>query len=174
MDVERIHIAVCGGKSGRRFVVKNGLGELALDYKLTVAVDGEDTELHSRNGCWRGVSDTIRPMRGCILLLALGCLISRDAWSAEKPVLLTLEGRTTLHVGELAVLQIPPDRRYSHFDANTGAGNVLVLIRRSRRTALYRAVRPGPGTIVIGPDVPRGECISCETLHYFITVVPQK
>ncbi len=53
MDVERIHIAVCGGKSGRRFVVKNGLGELALDYKLTVAVDGEDTELHSRNGCWR-------------------------------------------------------------------------------------------------------------------------
>ncbi len=101
-------------------------------------------------------------------------LISRDAWSAEKPVLLTLEGRTTLHVGELAVLQIPPDRRYSHFDANTGAGNVLVLIRRSRRTALYRAVHPGPGTIVIDPEGPKRECVSCATLHYFMNVVTQE
>ncbi len=113
-------------------------------------------------------------MRVCILLLALGCLISSDAWSADKPVLLTLEGRTTLHVGELAVLQIPLDGRYSHFDGNAGAGNVLVLVRRSRRTALYRAVRPGPGTIVIGPEGPKGECISCATFHYFMDVVTQK
>jgi len=113
-------------------------------------------------------------MRVRSLLLAFGCLISSEARSADKPAPLTLEGRTTLRVGELAVLQIPLDGRYSHFDGNAGAGNVLVLVRRSRRTALYRAVRPGPGTIVIGPDVPRGECISCATLHYFINVVPQK
>jgi hypothetical protein len=106
--------------------------------------------------------------------LAFGCLISSAAWGANKPIPLTLEGRTTLHVGELAVLQIPPDRRYSHFDGNAGAGNVLVLVHRSRRTALYRAVRPGPGTIVIGPDGPKGECISCATLHYFMDVVAQK
>jgi hypothetical protein len=121
-----------------------------------------------------GVGDTIRPMRVCSLLLAFGCLISSDAWSADKPTLLTLEGRTTLRVGELALLQIPPDPRYSHFDGNTGAGNALVLVRHSRRTALYRAVRPGEETIVIGPHVPRGECISCATLHYFITVVSRK
>ena len=113
-------------------------------------------------------------MRVRLLLLALGCLISSDAWSADKPVLLTLEGRTTLHVGELAVLQIPPNRRYSHFDGNTGAENVLVLVRRSRHTALYRAVRAGPGTIVIDPEGPKGECVSCATLHYFMNVVTQE
>jgi hypothetical protein len=113
-------------------------------------------------------------MKICILALALGCLISSDVWSANKPTTLALEGNTTLHVGELAVLQIPPDRRYSHFDGNTGAGNVLVLARRSKGRMSYRAVHSGSGTIVIGPDVPKGECISCATLHYFITVVPQK
>jgi hypothetical protein len=112
-------------------------------------------------------------MRICILTLALGCSILSIVWSAHEPKTLTLEGETTLHVGELAVLHIPPDRGYSHFDGNTGAGEVLVLVRRSRGKVLYRAVRPGPGTIVIGPDVPRGECISCATLHYFITVVPK-
>jgi hypothetical protein len=85
-----------------------------------------------------------------------------------------LEGNTTLRVGELAVLEIPPDRRYSHFDGNTGAGNALVPVSHSKRTALYRAVRIGQETIVIGPDVPRRECISCATLHYFITVVAQQ
>ena len=113
-------------------------------------------------------------MRVRVLTLALGCLIPNNAWSADMPIPLTLEGRTTLRVGELAVLQIPPDRRYSHFDGNTGVGNVLVLVRRSRRTVLYRAVRPGSGTIVISPDVPRGKCISCATLHYFMNVVAQK
>lgn len=90
------------------------------------------------------------------------------------PIPLTLERRTTLRVGELAVLQIPPDRRYSRFAGNTGAGDVLVLVRRSGRTALYRAVHPGLGTIIIAPQVPNGECISCATLHYFINVIAQK
>jgi hypothetical protein len=110
-------------------------------------------------------------MRICLLTFALGCLISSNVWSADKPTPLTLEAETTLHVGELAVLNLPPDRRYSHFDGNPKyAGNVLALVRRSRGKALYRAVRPGPGSIVIGPEVPKGECISCATLHYFVTV----
>ena len=113
-------------------------------------------------------------MRESALALALGCFISSDVWSADKPIPLTLEGNTALHVGELAVLEIPPDHRYSHFDGNTGAGNVLVRVRRSRRRVLYRAVHPGLGTIVIGPDVPKGDCVSCATLHYFVNVVPQK
>jgi hypothetical protein len=114
-------------------------------------------------------------MRRRLLLLALGCLISNDVPGADKPIPLILERETTLRVGELAVLQIPPDRRYSHFDGNTGVfGNALMLVRRSKHTALYRAVRPGQGTITIGPHVPKGECISCATLHYFINVVAQK
>jgi hypothetical protein len=108
-------------------------------------------------------------MRLCVLLLVFGFLISTGIWSANKPTPLTLEGTTTLRVGELAVLQIPQDRPYH---ADTGAGNALALIRHSKRTTLYRAVRPGQQTILIGPaDLPKGECISCATRHYFITVV---
>jgi hypothetical protein len=106
-----------------------------------------------------------------ILVFALG---SGSGWSADKPVELIREETTTLRVGELAVLQIPSDRRYSHFRGKVGAGNALSLVRRSGRKVLYRAVQSGQSVIVIGPDVPRGECISCATLHYFITVVPQK
>src|SRR5258708_34167465 len=101
----------------------------------------------------------------CIFALALGCLISRDVRGADKPITLTLEENTPLHVGELAVLQTPSDSGYSHFPANTGVGNVLALVRRSRRRVLYRAVRPGSGVIVISPDVPNGQCVSCATLH---------
>jgi len=113
-------------------------------------------------------------MRVCILFLASACLIV-DVQGAGKQTPLGLEQRTILRVGERAVLQVPLDRRYAHFDGNPGfAGNVLKLVRRSRRTVLYQAVRPGPGTIVIGPDVPRGECISCATLHYFVDVVAKE
>ena len=108
-----------------------------------------------------------------ILPLALGCLISSDSWGANEPIILTLEGRTTLHVGELAGLQIPQDSRYSHFQ-NTVAGDVLTLVRRSKGNALYRAARPGNETIIVSPEVPNGECVSCATLHYFITVVSTK
>ena len=109
-------------------------------------------------------------MRVCRLVLAFGCLISSEAWGVDKPIPLTLEGSTTLRVGEVAVLQIPADHLRSHFG---GAGNALVLVRHSRRTVLYRAVRPGYETILIGP-VPSRECVSCSTLHYFITVVGHK
>jgi hypothetical protein len=111
-------------------------------------------------------------MRVRSFLLAFGCLISGEARSADKPAPLTLERRTTLRVGELAVLQIPADHIRSHF---SGAGNALVLVRHSRRTAEYRAVRPGNETILLGPGVPqRDHCVSCATIHYFITVVAQK
>ena len=41
-----------------------------------------------------------------------------------------------------------------------------------RGELVYRAVRPGPATIILSPDVPDGHCISCETLHYFVRVEP--
>jgi hypothetical protein len=51
MDVARIHIAVAEDNPADVSWLKTVLDELALDYKLTVDVDGEDTGLHSRNGC---------------------------------------------------------------------------------------------------------------------------
>lgn len=108
-----------------------------------------------------------------ILAFLLG-VASGPARCADKPVELIVEGRTTLRVGESAMLRIPPDRRYAHFRGSVAAGSALALIRRSGRKVLYRAVQPGNSVIIIGPEVPRGECISCATLHYFVTVVPQK
>jgi hypothetical protein len=105
-----------------------------------------------------------------LLTLALGSLILSSACAKDQYVTLALEQQNALRVGDLAELRIPSDHRYS-YSAITGAwNNVLVLVRHSRRSVLYRAVKPGPGVIIITPDVPNGECISCATLHYFITV----
>src|SRR5258705_1593972 len=97
----------------------------------------------------------------CILAFTLGCLISRDARSAAKPITLAPERRTTLHLGELAMLRIPSDRRYLHSASGEGPNgawrDVLALVRRSRRDVTFRAVRPGNGVIILSPDVPNGE-----------------
>jgi hypothetical protein len=111
----------------------------------------------------------------CILALVFGCLIPSDVRGADKPIRLALEQTTTLHVGELALLHIPSDRRYLRPKRPNGAwSDVLALVRRSRRDVTFRAVRPGKGVIILSPDVPNGECISCATIHYFIEVVSQK
>jgi hypothetical protein len=87
--------------------------------------------------------------------------------------MLALEQTTTLQVGKLAVLHIPSDSRYSHSSGTDGAWrDVLALARRSKRDVTFRAIRPGSGVIIISPDAPNGECISCTTLHYFISVIP--
>ena len=105
------------------------------------------------------------------LAVALCALISSSArGDGVQYVTLALEERTTLRVSELAVLLIPPDRQYSV----VVAGNVLVPVRRSRRRVLYRAVRPGLETIILRPNVSKGECVSCATHHYFVTVVSQR
>jgi hypothetical protein len=109
----------------------------------------------------------------CILAIAVGCSILSDVQSAPKPITLALEQRTTLHVGELAVLHIPSDRRYLH-SVNGAWRDVLALVQQSGRDVTFRAARPGMGTIIISPNTKNGECISCATLHYFIEVFAQK
>jgi hypothetical protein len=76
------------------------------------------------------------------------------------------EQQTTLKVGESAVLRIPSDHEYSI----VSAGDVLVPVRRSQIGVIYRAVRPGQQTIVLNPHVSQGDCVSCASHHYFITV----
>ena len=105
-----------------------------------------------------------------VLVLAVSWIVgSSGAWSADEPIPLAKEKTTVLRVGQMAELQLPADRRYSHFQGDV-AGNAIILIRRSGRRLLYRAVQVGRSTIVVSPEVPRGECVSCATLHYFIRV----
>jgi hypothetical protein len=106
-----------------------------------------------------------------ILVFALTALIPTGATSQNVlNTKLTVEQQTFVKVGELAVLQIPSDRHYSI----TTDGDALVTVRRSKNQVLYRAVRPGQQTVVLKPEVPSGECISCSTLHYFVTVLSRK
>ena len=100
----------------------------------------------------------------CILALAFvsGC-------ATAPPITLVPEQRTTLHVGDTVVLYIPADRRYSKFQANSFPG--LTFVKRAEDRVVYRAVQPGPEVIIISPDVPAGECISCATIHYFVDVI---
>jgi hypothetical protein len=76
------------------------------------------------------------------------------------------EQQTTLRVGESAVLRIPSDHEYSI----ASTGDVLVPVRRSQVGVIYRAVQPGQQTIVLNPHVSQGDCVSCASHHYFITV----
>jgi hypothetical protein len=76
------------------------------------------------------------------------------------------EQQTTLRVGESAVLRIPSDHEYSIIST----GDVLVPVRRSQVGVIYRAVQPGQQTIVLNPHVSQGDCVSCASHHYFITV----
>ena len=78
----------------------------------------------------------------------------------------------TIRVGDLAALRVDSDRLYS-----VGwAGDSLILKKRTeeRRTTVYvyRAVAPGRQTFVLTPRDPGADgCVSCVTVHYFITVV---
>jgi hypothetical protein len=103
-----------------------------------------------------------------ISLLALAALIPISAASQNvRNTKLTAEQQTFVNVDEGVVLQIPSDRQYSI----TTAGNALVPVRRSKNQVLYRAVRTGQQTIVLRPEVPNTECVSCSSLHYFVMVV---
>jgi hypothetical protein len=111
-----------------------------------------------------------------ILAVTIGCSISSEARPAAQPITLPREKRTTLRVGELAMLHMPSNiyRRYLQSGPDGAWRDVLALDKRSGRDVTFRAVRPGRGVIIISPDVPVGECISCVTIHYFIEVVSQK
>jgi hypothetical protein len=112
----------------------------------------------------------------CILAVTIGCSISSEIRSAAQPITLAREKRTTLHVGELAMLHMPSNiyRRYLHSGPDGAWRDVLALVKRSGRDVTFRAVRPGKGAIIISPNVPDGECISCVTINYFIDIVSQK
>jgi len=109
-------------------------------------------------------------------MLILALALATPLWSGSQSekvqyVTLALEERTTLRVGDLARLQLPSEREYLISEV----GNAVGSVRRLKTAVVYPAVRPGTETIVLSPaHLQPGECISCGTLHYFISVVSQK
>ena len=108
------------------------------------------------------------------LTVVISLLVAGNARSADVPLQIEVEHTTTVRVGQLAVLQVPAGPLYAPSEINGAWRDVLTRIRRSGRTVTFRAVRPGSGVIILSPNVPDGECISCRTLHYFIKVAPTK
>jgi hypothetical protein len=81
------------------------------------------------------------------------------------------EQPATIRVGDVAALRVDSARHYSV----GSAGSSLTLIKRAEQQGttvyVYRAVGPGSQTLVLTPRDPGpGGCISCVTVHYFITV----
>ena len=94
-------------------------------------------------------------------------------WAGEaNRVPLIAEQQTTLHVGQVAVLQIPWTRRYV-IDQSGNALSTIMHAHVNSRTVLYRATHTGNETLILAPAGLRsGQCVSCVTQHFFITVVP--
>jgi hypothetical protein len=73
------------------------------------------------------------------------------------------------------VLRLLADKRYSlSFAGHLGQGSpdgTLVLVRRSRRAVVYRAVRDGQDVIVVPSEVVKGECISSRLFTTSLTLL---
>jgi hypothetical protein len=106
-----------------------------------------------------------RPVGGVFVfsMLVLGCV-------ACAPVMqLKPEERATLHVGQTAALQMPT----TYGGLVGGAGDALMLVQRKvgreRILYLYRAVQPGNQVFLAVSE--KRECVSCVTVHWFVTVI---
>jgi len=81
------------------------------------------------------------------------------------------EDPSTLRVGDVAAIRVDVESHYSIGSAGTS----LVLTKRSEERGatvyLYRAVAAGHQTLVLTPRDPGPDgCVSCVTVHYFVTV----
>jgi hypothetical protein len=93
--------------------------------------------------------------------------------SIPVSVQLVPEERTTLHVGEIGALSIPPTPHYSVGSTQASLLLLKTIQRAGHDVYLYRAVSTGNDTFVLTPVGRQdAECISCVTVHYFVTVVP--
>jgi len=81
------------------------------------------------------------------------------------------EDQSTLRVGDVAAVSVAEETHYSIGSAGTS----LVLTRRKEERGttvyFYRAVAAGRQTLVLTPRDPGPDgCVSCVTVHYFVTV----
>jgi len=111
-------------------------------------------------------------------------LLSATCATTPAHVDLQLEDWTTLHVGEIGALPAVGNaecgsgchKATGSLSINAAPAN-LERVKRLRQPGrdlyLYRAVSPGNATFVLSPSgIPKRHCISCATIHYFVTVIP--
>ena len=101
-----------------------------------------------------------------IVALSLACA------GTVASVQLQPEKDSELHLGQSAAFSVPSNGDYSV----GSAGTALVLIKQQQKEAntvyFYRAAAIGPQTIVATPKDPGPDgCVSCVTVHYFVTVI---
>jgi hypothetical protein len=110
----------------------------------------------------------MRPAGVCAALM-----VTAACARVPPSVPLVAEERTTLHVGDVAALYVPSRPHHSMGSAQSALVPLRQLQQKDGVVYLYRAVSTGSGTFVLTPDgIPDGQCISCATRHFFVTVVP--
>jgi hypothetical protein len=110
-------------------------------------------------------------LAACACFVATGVVASYACGGALASVRLKPEEPATLHVGQVAAVQMPPDHSIVG-----SAGSSLVLVKQTQQKGttvyLYRAVASGNQTFVALPREPTPDgCVSCVTFHYFVTVI---
>ena len=112
----------------------------------------------------------MRTVNACAVA-AVGAVSLACAAGPFVSVQLQAEQPTTLHIGEIAAVQLLAPK-----SVIGSGGNSLVLLKRTHEQGtavyLYRAVRIGNHTLIVAPEGRKdGQCISCVTEHYFVRVV---
>jgi hypothetical protein len=110
-------------------------------------------------------------LAACACLAAVGVVASYACGGAVASLRLKPEEPATLHVGQVAAVQMPPNHSIVG-----SAGTSLVLMKQTQQEGttvyLYRAVASGNQTFVATPREPTPDgCVSCVTFHYFVTVI---
>jgi hypothetical protein len=111
-------------------------------------------------------------MRAVILISFVAMLTAHPAAGRPTHVRLHPGQRITLHVGQVADLELPSGHPYS---VDLAGDSVVPMESREPGTKVrsYRAAHPGNATLLIEPaDSKPGDCIDCDTRHCFLTVVP--
>ena len=100
-------------------------------------------------------------------------LVACSSACARTPAFVQLqpEDPSILRVGDVAAVHVAAERQYSIGSAGTSL--VLTERKEERGTTVYfyRAVATGHQTLVLTPRDPGPDgCVSCITMHYFVTV----
>src|SRR5207248_1442421 len=97
-----------------------------------------------------------------------------DVSVRDGPCFRAVDSRTTNDPSRRRdwAIHIPSNQRYSVGSAQSALVPLRQFRQRGEVVYLFRAASTGNDAFVLTPvGIPNGECISCVTVHYFVTVV---